>query len=158
MAQEYKIKWYGKQTFDKATSANIVAMKKAARLVEGYAKVSVSKEGTGRLYVRGKQAKKIRIAKTTGVTDRRFKKKGQAGHRASAPGKPPALDLGNLMSSIASKVTVGAAVIKGEVGSDIDYALYLEVGTHKMAARPYLRPAVRANRRKINRIFKEANS
>ncbi len=157
MAVDYKIKWYGKIIFNKATEANVRAMKKAALLVEGYAKESVSKQGTGRFYARSKKGKKIRIAITTGETDRRFKKRGQTGHRASVPGKPPALDFGNLMNSIQSRVTVGAAVVKGEVGSDIDYALYLEVGTHNMKARPYLRPAVTANKRKINKIFRDSN-
>ena len=62
------------------------------------------------------------------------------------------------MNSISHKVKVGIATIIGEVGSDVSHALFLEIGTHKMAARPFLRPAVKANRRKINKIFAEANS
>lgn len=145
MAQDYKIKWYGKIVFDKATEVNVRAMKKSAALVEGYAKQSVKKAGTGRLVTRYRP-------RTPGGKVSKYQ------HRVSAPGKPPALDMGNLMNSIQSRVTVGAAIVKGEVGSDIDYALYLEIGTSKMAARPFLRPAVTANRRKINRIFREANS
>ena len=36
------------------------------------------------------------------------------------------------------------------VGSDIEYAAYVEFGTHKMGMRPYLGPAVEGKARKLN--------
>ena len=36
------------------------------------------------------------------------------------------------------------------VGSGIEYAAYVEYGTHKMGARPYLGPAVEGKARKLN--------
>lgn len=39
------------------------------------------------------------------------------------------------------------------VGSQVHYAGYVEGGTPKMSARPYLRPALWDNLRKIRRIF-----
>jgi len=35
------------------------------------------------------------------------------------------------------------------VGTDVEYAPYLEYGTKKMTARPYLRPAMDENREKV---------
>lgn len=145
MAEDYKIKWHGKVVFDKATEANARALKKATLIVEGYAKKSM-KTGTGRT-ING-----------VWVAGASYASRGGKRHKAAKAGKPPAVDLGNLRSSIQSKVTVGSVTVKGEVGSDENYALFLEIGTRKMKARPYLRPAIVANRRKINRIFKESNS
>lgn len=36
------------------------------------------------------------------------------------------------------------------VGSGVEYAVYVEVGTYKMGARPYLRPALEHNTYKLN--------
>lgn len=60
---------------------------------------------------------------------------------ASRPGEPPAVQTGKLKNSITHQreaarswsVTVGA-----------EYGVHLEFGTAVMAARPFLRPAVRA--------------
>ena len=145
MAKDFDIKWYGKVVMDKATKANATAMKKAVLLVEGHAKQSVRRQGTGREITRYR-------ANTPSGSVSKYK------HKVSRPGHPPALDSGTLMSSLSHKVKVGIATIIGEVGSDIGYALFLEIGTSKMAARPFLRPAVKSNRRKINKIFAEANS
>ena len=40
-----------------------------------------------------------------------------------------------------------------EVGSNLEYAPYVELGTRKMSARPYLRPALEANREAIRALF-----
>ncbi len=39
----------------------------------------------------------------------------------------------------------------------VNYGLYLEMGTSKMAPRPFLRPALRRTKRKVVKIFKDAN-
>lgn len=39
------------------------------------------------------------------------------------------------------------------VGSNVEYAPHVEMGTVKMAAQPYLRPALHNNMQKIKRIF-----
>jgi len=62
------------------------------------------------------------------------------------------VDTGRLRSSITSNVRlIGTrsegglrAPITGTVGSDVKYASYVELGTRKMAARPFLRPALAA--------------
>ena len=90
---------------------------------------------------------------------------------AAAPGKPPALDIGTLRTSIMSEVKLSGLSVDGRVGPDIEhiaakapvgtdvnYGYYLEVGTSKIAPRPFLVPALRRTRRKVVKIFKTANS
>lgn len=77
------------------------------------------------------------------VTGRRGKP-----HQASAPGQAPMSDTGVL----AGRTKAGsAAEIKWErdrkgalTGTDVKYGLWLEIGTAKMAPRPWLVPAVEA--------------
>ena len=42
------------------------------------------------------------------------------------------------------------------IGSNVEYAPFIELGTSKMGAKPYLRPAVENNREKIKRAFEIA--
>lgn len=72
-------------------------------------------------------------------------------HRASAPGEPPAVLTGRLRSSIASDLKKNSV----KIGTNVEYAKWLEFGTSRMEARPFLRPALERNRREIPRIFKE---
>lgn len=60
-------------------------------------------------------------------------------HRASAPGQAPAIDTGMLVNAHAVR-QVGPMRYRIEVSTE--YALPLEFGTGRMAARPFLRPAV----------------
>ena len=48
-----------------------------------------------------------------------------------------AIDTGRLRNSISHEVVGDTAVI----GTNVEYASYVELGTSKMKARPYLRPA-----------------
>lgn len=84
-------------------------------------------------------------------------------HQASSPGDPPATDQGMLSASIDHAVGVDAEGVYGVVGSGLKKALWLELGTNnartitddygdeisfpgegssRMAARPFLRPAL----------------
>ena len=146
------IKWYGKKVFSLATDANIRAMNLAVKVVERDIVKNFTKQGSGRAYKRTKSGKV---------------------HRASTPGQPPAIDMGILRASIASKVkkktlTVDGMVgpdiekiaAKAEAGTDVNYGFYLEYGTKggsRIAARPFLRPAIRRTRRRVMKIFKRAN-
>ena len=64
------------------------------------------------------------------------------GGNASAPGEPPAVDTGTLKRSI--KVDEHEFKPEARVGvpMNLQYGLYLERGTSKMGARPYMKPAV----------------
>lgn len=79
-------------------------------------------------------------------------------YTASAPGEPPAVRLGKLRDSLAYRVIADAAhpmQLMGEVGSPLQYAPYLELGTQRMAPRPYLGRTYERERRRIQRILGE---
>lgn len=150
-----KIEWNADEFMLLATKETVTAMKKATIFTQGVAKQMVGGAGTGRLYRRRK--------KTSGLTRRQF-------HRASAPGSPPARDRGILANSISHTVKLKGLTVNGFVGSDIDkirskdptsdveYGLYLELGTDKIAARPWLRPSLIKARPTIDKIFRKATS
>lgn len=151
------IDWFGEEFLVKVTKANSDAMKKSAFLVEATAKKSFGR-GASQAFVK-------------------LVKRGVNFHRASAPGQAPNVDFGILKSSVKSTFENGG--LTAFVGSDIDkvrieikkkkprvsitksllnYGFFLEVGTRFMAARPWLRPALRKNNAKILRLFQKANS
>lgn len=85
-------------------------------------------------------------------------------HRASAPGEAPATDTGRLVSNISTLVALdGMEAEIGVFGKIVDdegearnYARDLEFGTTKMAARPFLQPALEKNKEKIVRTVNDA--
>ena len=44
---------------------------------------------------------------------------------------------------------------KVTIGTNVEYAIYQEFGTRKMAAQPYLRPAAERNKSTIKRVAEE---
>ena len=60
------------------------------------------------------------------------------GHRASAPGEAPAIQTGELVTSVQAEMIGEQEAV---VGADTEYAAMLEYGTTEMAARPFLTPA-----------------
>ncbi len=85
----------------------------------------------------------------------RIYKRGSVNHQASAPGEPPASDGGELLSSITHwDETADGLVVN--VGSVLPTARHLEFGTRKMAARPFLFPALDINRNNIIARIKQA--
>ena len=67
-------------------------------------------------------------------------------HTAAAEGQAPNTDTGKLVASIAVE-RVGVA--RYVIGSNLDYASWLEFGTKKMDARPWLNPAFRARQNNL---------
>jgi hypothetical protein len=122
----------------------------------------LSQPGTGRIYRIGKGRKTGRNLRARGF------------HRASAPGNPPAVDTNRLRSSwsiSAGNVTPGNSKTAKEgyvtasrrpdrvvlaYGSAVVYARRLEFGGGRIAARPYLAPAVRVVGPKALRIMSVA--
>lgn len=80
----------------------------------------LSRPGTGRTYRTG------------------YKTEPHRTHQASAPGDAPAVNTGRLRQSITA---VQIKPLHWRVGTNVDYALFLEFGTRRMAPRPFLRPA-----------------
>lgn len=118
----------------KMAEAGMIA---ATEFAAGEVKAMLSKPGTGRLY-------RKRRASAKG---------GYIHHRASAPGQPPAVDTGALRSSISKRIEKRGLEIYGFVGSRLAYARTLEAGGRHVAARPYLRPVLKARGRDINAAF-----
>ncbi len=56
---------------------------------------------------------------------------------------------GNLRRSIHTEVSESPDEITATVGPSADYGIYVEFGTRKMAAQPYMRPAFEANRANV---------
>lgn len=78
----------------------------------------------------------------SGVIYRRNNKE----HRSSAPGQAPANDTGKLASGINyNKVSDR----EHEIKITTEYALALEVGTSRMAPRPFIMPAIQIAKRKL---------
>jgi HK97 gp10 family phage protein len=66
------------------------------------------------------------------------------------------VDTGNLRASIESRVIRNNdGDITGVVGTNTDYAAFVEFGTSKMGAQPYLRPAVEQNRETVRELLGE---
>lgn len=76
-------------------------------------------------------------------------------HQASAPGEAPATDTGNLISSI---VLDGTDLPRGEItiAAQAKYARFLELGTARMAARPFLRRALDTMRGRVLTLIRRA--
>lgn len=131
------------------------AVDDTVRLLQNEMRRTLSKPGTGRLYRRSRGYGRRRNARERGY------------HRASAPGFPPAADTGTLRRSwqtgypqnyldrqhvrdkIRPRVRLGTRVL---------YARWLQYGTSRMAARPYVDVAARTlqNSGKIQRVVDAA--
>ena len=83
----------------------------------------------------------------------RIYKRGKRIHQASAPGEPPAPDYGALKNSIKiRREKVGQWIVH----DGVSYGIHLEFGAprNKMAARPFMTPAVEKVRKSITKRFK----
>lgn len=61
------------------------------------------------------------------------------------------VDTGNLRKSITSEVKD----LTAEIGTNVDYAPYVEFGTRRSKAQPYLRPSGDNSRRDVENIFRK---
>ena len=80
-------------------------------------------------------------------------KKSLTGKSPSSPGEPPGKITGTLGRSITHEVEKRLTIVIGRVGTNIIYAIPLEFGTSKMAARPFIRPGLERNKTKLGRIM-----
>lgn len=96
-------------------------LKRRGLQVQRVVKRSLKQAGTGRAY-----------------------KRGSVIHIASAPGQPPATDTGRLAASITEQLSRDDYGLVERIGSNVEYALPLEIGTRFMEARPYLRRGLEA--------------
>lgn len=75
----------------------------------------------------------------------------------SSPGEPPAVVTGQLRASIGHQVVEEDGKVVGYVGvpAAVPYGEYLEFGTSRMQPRPFLNPALGANRAEITEAIRE---
>jgi hypothetical protein len=111
-------------------------MERAAFAVENRMKELLLTPGSGRLYTTRFFTDHAGVVHPIGH---------RPPHRASAPGEPPASDTGRLLSSISHDIRVEDTLV-ARVGSPLKVAEWLELGTSKMAPRPFARPALDAVR------------
>lgn len=83
----------------------------------------------------------------------------QAGHRIEYESKKRVpVDTGRLRSSLTTAEDRKSDEFKVRVGTNVEYAPYVEFGTRKMRAQPYLLPAFKMYKNKvrddIKRIFR----
>jgi HK97 gp10 family phage protein len=76
-------------------------------------------------------------------------------YKSSAPGDSPAVQTGHLRRSVQID-RKDVAMLRARVGTDLMYGLYLEVGTRKMQARPWVRPAINDWKNTIIPLLKKA--
>ena len=76
-------------------------------------------------------------------------------HKASAAGEPPATDTGFLVNNITIVMDIADKGLSANVESRADYSSFLEFGTSKMAARPFMQPALEENKPKIKRLARQ---
>lgn len=75
------------------------------------------------------------------------------GHIPSRPGEPPNADTRQLDLNIETEIG-GPALVT--VTSKAPYSAFLEYGTSRMAARPFMRPATEKNRAKVVKLVGDA--
>lgn len=72
------------------------------------------------------------------------------GHVPSAPGQPPSADTHLLDRSIE---TIQVEPLKVNVSANAPYAVPLEFGTSRMAARPFMAPALQRKRKEVTDLI-----
>lgn len=75
------------------------------------------------------------------------------GHVPSQPGEPPKNDTGVLANNIETAMT---GPLKVEVSSNAPHSVPLEVGSSKMAARPFMGPAAARKRAEATALVRQA--
>ena len=102
--------------------------------------------GGGQL-IRGEAIRSIQTGAKSGKTYKRYNPTRT--HKASAPGEAPASDTGFLVSNIRVKDQKDLV----QVRSEASYSKFLEYGTSKMLARPFLFPAMEKSKPKIAEVI-----
>lgn len=79
-------------------------------------------------------------------------KGGGSPHQPSAPGSPPHVDTGALRASIHVEKP---KKLTRDIMDGVEYGVHLEFGTTRMAARPWLTPAVEPERAALTQAWKQ---
>jgi hypothetical protein len=136
----YKLNWSGDEAKRQVVKVFVTRLNRAALTLKNHAKTLINVEGTG-----------IRQSSTKAKGNRKAKRKGSLvyGANPSAPGEPPHKQTGELLRSVAFEV-VG---MTARVGTNKRYGRWLELGTRKIAARPWLRRAMNEMLTRLRQIL-----
>lgn len=97
--------------------------------------------------------KMVNSVQESGSSGREYTR-GNKKHVASAPGSPPNTDTGQLVRSMyVDRATANHLVAR--IGADAPYAKYLEFGTSRMDARPFLEPAFNEFKDEVNEKIRD---
>lgn len=122
--------------------AKISGDDKAQRRIQNIPRTAIKAVGQA-LFAAGEIIKSdAQVSITTGAVSGK-------NHVPSRPGEPPNEDTGDLRRGII--VTQPAPLIV-QISSNAPYSAYLEFGTSKMAARPFMGPASRKNRNTVRAL------
>lgn len=125
------VKWFGNEIKERVKQAAMRGVVRATTEVKADAINSMrNSPPTGREYTR------------RGVT-----------HIASSPGNPPRPDTGTLIGRTRMEFVYDQLL--GRVIFSTNYAAALEYGTERMEPRPYARPALARNKRKIESLVNQ---
>jgi len=87
-------------------------------------------------------------------------KRRTVSHKASAPGEAPASDTGRLVNSLHAQAGGPGEALAIAGSSSVKYAKMLEFGTSKIAARPFMIPALEKSKAwiadRLNRAVRKA--
>ena len=120
-----------------------------------YAKVEAKYASVVRNIIASGVQDTMNTAKTS-IQQHQSKGRTYGKHTASVAGNPPNSDTEFLANNIF--MVLDADKFGGAVESRADYSGFLEFGTSKVGARPYLQPALEENRPKIKRMFARLRS
>ena len=138
-------RWRGDELRQVIREANQRRLRAAAIVVQNRAKQLLSVAGTG-----------IRSAAGVVPTPGKSRAKRIYGAFPSAPGEPPHKQTGRLRGSVTHEQGAldGKDVVR--IGTNVQYGRRLELGTRKMAPRPWLRRALAEMRGQIRAIFQKS--
>jgi len=127
---------------------SVISKNRSAEVLQDYTSDAKQLVGEAANLVRNTAVESIVQGAKSGVTYRKYNPRRV--HTASAAGEAPASDTGYLANNIF--VNMDADGFGASVESRADYSSFLEFGTTKMAARPFMQPALEENRPKIKRL------
>lgn len=132
----------------------VTRVNKSSQILKKYERTVKNIVAAGAQDVRNTAVQSIQAHGSSGVTYTKYNPKRT--HTASAPGSPPNSDTGYLANNI--HFVIDSDGLGASVESRADYSEYLEFGTSKMRARPFMQPALEENRPKIRARFARLKS
>lgn len=145
MARGYVAKWNLKAVLDQTEAQAARGLGRAAQYLTKRIKENVSRPGVkattpfGSTHVMGKRV----MRGTTGGDIVRI----------SRPGEPPRLRTGIFRASIRAEMVEGSRGLAYKVGSDLQQAASLELGSRNMKPRPYLRSTLAQEGSEMKAVF-----